>query len=92
MTTNQCQQNNSINLSDDYLSTLLTGRVMEFPVDLTKIFNSELFKTSAIISNGVASNSLQYCAEFNKPCSQYASRSCRQENSCSMTVVARIFK
>ena len=40
MTVNQFQQNISIKLADDYLSTLLTGNVMKFPVDLTKIFNS----------------------------------------------------
>ena len=40
MTTNQCQQNISINLADDYLSTLITENVMKFPVALTKIFNS----------------------------------------------------
>ena len=40
MTTNQLQQNISINLADDYLSTLLAGNVMKFLVDLTKIFNS----------------------------------------------------
>ena len=40
MTTNQFQQNISIKLADDYLSTLLTGNVTKFPVDLTKIFNS----------------------------------------------------
>ena len=40
MTVNQCQQNISIKLADDYLSTLLTGNVMKFFVDLTKIFNS----------------------------------------------------
>ena len=39
MTTNQFQQNISIKL-DDYLSTLLTGNVIKFSVDLTKIFNS----------------------------------------------------
>ena len=36
MTTNQLQQNISIKLADDYLSTLLTGNIMKFPVDLTK--------------------------------------------------------
>ena len=40
MTTNQYQQNISINLADDYLSTFLTGNVMKFPVDLTNVFNS----------------------------------------------------
>ena len=40
MTVNQFQQNISIKLADDYLSTGLTGNVMKFPVDLTKIFNS----------------------------------------------------
>ena len=40
MTVNQFQQNISIKLTDDYLSTLLTGNVMKFSVDLTKIFNS----------------------------------------------------
>ena len=40
MTTNQFQQNISIKLADNYLSTLLTENVMKFPVDLTKIFNS----------------------------------------------------
>ena len=40
MTANQFQQNISIKLADDYLNTLLTGNVMEFPVDLTIIFNS----------------------------------------------------
>ena len=40
MTANQFQQNISIKLADDYLSTLLTGNVMEIPVDLTIIFNS----------------------------------------------------
>ena len=43
MTVNQFQQNISIKLADDYLSTLLTGNVMKFPVDLTKIFNSVLY-------------------------------------------------
>ena len=40
MTTNQFQQNISIKLADDYLSTLLTRNIMKFPVGLTKIFNS----------------------------------------------------
>ena len=40
MTTNQFQQNIFIKLSDEYLSTLLTGNIMKFPVDLTYIFNS----------------------------------------------------
>ena len=40
MTTNQFQQNISIILANNYLSTLLTGNVMKFPVDLTKIVNS----------------------------------------------------
>ena len=40
ITTNQFQQNISIKLPDDYLSTLLTGNVRKFPVDLTKKFNS----------------------------------------------------
>ena len=40
MTTNQFQQNISIKLADDYLSTLLTINDIKFPVDLTKIFNS----------------------------------------------------
>ena len=40
MTTNHFQQNISIKLADDYLSTLLTGNVMKFPVDLTQNFNS----------------------------------------------------
>ena len=40
MTTNQFPQNISIHLADDYLSTLLTGNVIKFPVDLTKFFNS----------------------------------------------------
>ena len=40
MTINKRQQNISIKLADDYLSTLLTGNVMTFPVDLTKKFNS----------------------------------------------------
>ena len=40
MTTNQFQQNISIKIADDYLSTLLTGNIMKFPVDLTKNFNS----------------------------------------------------
>ena len=43
MTTNQFQQNISIKLADDYLSTLLTGNVTKFPVDITKIFNSLIF-------------------------------------------------
>ena len=44
ITTNQFQQNISIKLADDYLSTLLTGNVMKFSVGLTKIFNSEFYK------------------------------------------------
>ena len=40
MTVNQFQQNISINLADDYLSTLLTENFMKFLVDLTKKFNS----------------------------------------------------
>ena len=36
MTPNQFQLNISIKLSDGYLSTLLTGNVMIFPVDLAK--------------------------------------------------------
>ena len=40
LTANQFQQNISIKLTDDYLSTLLAGNVMKFSVDLTKIFNS----------------------------------------------------
>ena len=40
MTTNQFQQNISIKLADEYLSTLLARNFMKFPVDLTKIFNS----------------------------------------------------
>ena len=43
MTTNQFQQNISIKLTDDYLSTLLAENFMKFPVDLTKIFNSVCF-------------------------------------------------
>ena len=39
-TTNQFQQNISIKLTDDYLSTLLTGNVSKCSVDLTKNFNS----------------------------------------------------
>ena len=50
MTTNQFQQNISIKLADDYLSTLLTGNVMKFPVDLTKIFNSEYRNIILIVS------------------------------------------
>ena len=46
MTTNQFQQNISIKLADDYLSTLLTGNVMEFPVDLTKNFNSAILSAT----------------------------------------------
>ena len=38
MTATQFQQNISIKLADNYLSTLLTGNVMKLPVDLTKIF------------------------------------------------------
>ena len=48
MTTNQIQQHISIKLADDYLSTLLTGNVMKFPVDLTKIFNRECLQLSAM--------------------------------------------
>ena len=40
MTTNLFQQNISIKLADDYLSTLLTENNMKFLVDLTKIFSS----------------------------------------------------
>ena len=40
LTVNQFQQNISNKLADDYLSTILTGNVVKFPVDLTKIFNS----------------------------------------------------
>ena len=40
MTTNLFEQNTSIKLADDYLSTLLTENVMTFPVDLTKNVNS----------------------------------------------------
>ena len=40
MTANQFQQSILINLADDYLSTLLTGNIMKFSVDLTKNFNS----------------------------------------------------
>ena len=40
MTTNQFQQNISIKLAGDYLSTLLTENVMKFPFDFTKFFNS----------------------------------------------------
>ena len=43
MTTNQCQQNISINLADDYLSTLVTGNVTKFPVGLTKILTVYIF-------------------------------------------------
>ena len=42
MTANQFQENMSIKLADDYLSTLLTGNFMKFHVYLTKIFNSVL--------------------------------------------------
>ena len=48
MTANQFQQNISTKLADDYLSTLLTGNVMEIPVDLTIIFNSALFSIANI--------------------------------------------
>ena len=41
MTTNQFQQNISIQLADNYLSTLLTGNIRKFSVDVTKIFNTE---------------------------------------------------
>ena len=40
MITNEFQQNISIKLANDYLSTLLTGNVMKFPLDLTKFVNS----------------------------------------------------
>ena len=40
ITSNQFQQNISIKLLGDYSSTFLTGNIMKFPVDLTKIFNS----------------------------------------------------
>ena len=46
MTTNQFQQNISVKLADDYISTLLTGNFMKFAVDLTKIFNSVSLKTT----------------------------------------------
>ena len=49
MTVNQFQQNISIKLADDYLSTLLTGNFMKFPVDLTKIFNSVINKSLGIV-------------------------------------------
>ena len=37
---NDNQSISTEHLADDYLSTLLTGNVMKFPVHLTKIFNS----------------------------------------------------
>ena len=40
MPTNKFQQNISNKWADDYLSILLTGNIMKFPVDLTQIFNS----------------------------------------------------
>ena len=40
MTTNQFQQNICIELADDSLGTLLTGNVMNFPVDVTKNANA----------------------------------------------------
>ena len=40
MTTNQFQKNIYVKLTDAYLRISLTGNVMKFPVDLTKIFNS----------------------------------------------------
>ena len=40
MTTNQFQQNIFAKLADNILNTLSTGNVMEFPVNLTTIFNS----------------------------------------------------
>ena len=40
MATSQFQQNISIKLAEDYISALLTGNFMIFPVDLIKIFNS----------------------------------------------------
>ena len=45
-TNNQFQWNISIKLADDYLSTLLTGNVIKFPVDLTKFFNSDVLHNS----------------------------------------------
>ena len=50
MTASQFQQNISIKLTDDYLSTLLTGNVIKFPVDLTKIFNSVWILTGLLKS------------------------------------------
>ena len=41
MTANQFQQNISVKLADDYLSTLLTGNVMKFPIDLTTAYNTK---------------------------------------------------
>ena len=38
--TSKFQQNISIKLADGYLSTLLTGNVMKFSVDLPRFFNS----------------------------------------------------
>ena len=51
MTTNQFQQNIFINLADYYLSTLLIGNVMKFPVDLTNIFNSVLYHAFVFFIN-----------------------------------------
>ena len=50
MTANQFQQNISIKLADDYLSTLLTGNIKKISVDLTKFFSSVQpnFKSNAI--------------------------------------------
>ena len=43
MTTNQVQENISIKLTADYLSTLLTGNVVKFPVDSTKFFTVNIY-------------------------------------------------
>ena len=40
ITSNEFQQNSSVKLADDYLRTLLTGNIVKFSVDLTKLFNS----------------------------------------------------
>ena len=49
MTINQFQQNISIKLAEDYLSTLLTGNVKKFPVDWTKFLTVYVADTQILI-------------------------------------------
>ena len=61
ITTNQFQQNISIKLADDYFSTLLTGNVMKFSVDLKKINSEKALKEKVLIRHYEVKVSKQKC-------------------------------